>query len=97
MAETAPTLHMPAALVHKPTGRVVVVFDTWPRIDEYGVAPVFRAVIPEGKRQVGEVGGRCPALRMPLRTARGPCWCEGPKDMVRSETGRPSPKQLYGQ
>jgi hypothetical protein len=45
---------IPSALVHRPTGRVVVLFDTWPRIDEYGVAPVFRAVIPEGKRQVGE-------------------------------------------
>jgi hypothetical protein len=44
---------IPAALVHKATGAVVIVFDEWPKETEYALAPVFQTVIPAGKRPVG--------------------------------------------
>ena len=53
-ASTEGAPEIPAVMIQKSTGRVVGLFDTWPRGDDYMLAPLARAIIPEGKRQVGE-------------------------------------------
>lgn len=45
---------IPAAMIEKSTGRVMALFDTWPKAGDHMIAPVFKAVIPEGMHQVGD-------------------------------------------
>lgn len=45
---------MQSALVHKPSGQVVLVFNGWPKAGDYEVLPVAAPDTPTGKRRVGQ-------------------------------------------